>query len=313
MAELPKGFNEYYVDCGEVRLHVVTNGIRGADGTLADDRPAIVFLHGFPEYWAGWKPVFTQLAQEFLVIAPDQRGYNLSDAPQPVEAYGARHLVADILTLATRLLGERKFILAGHDWGASVAYALAIGAPERLNGLVIANGVHPVVFQRALIGDREQAEASQYFHRLRMPRAAERMAENNYATTLGMLEKFSLTAWMNDKERAGYREAWSQPGRLNAMLNWYRATPLVVPKPGEAPGEAPLATAPAEKFQVPMPHLLIWGDADQALRPSSHQGLEAFAPHLKRVAIAGADHWLIHTHGEKIAMEIRRFAEGIVS
>ncbi|MCG6858005.1 MAG: alpha/beta hydrolase [Salaquimonas sp.] len=316
MADLPEGFHSIFVDCGEVRLHAVTNGMRGADGELYDDhdyhgRPIILFLHGFPEYWAGWKPVFTRLASDYLVIAPDQRGYNLSDAPQEVEAYTARKLAADQLALASSLVGTRKFILAGHDWGASVAYALAIAAPERLNGLVVANGVHPIVFQRALLEDPEQAAASQYIHILRAPQAAELLAEDNYAKALAMLENFSITAWMNDDERAGYREAWSHPGRLNAMLNWYRAAPLVVPEPGEKDVEAPLADAPADKFQLPMPHLLIWGAADQALKPSSTAGLEDFAPHLERVEIADADHWLIHTHAETIAREIDRFAAGL--
>lgn len=153
MQEIPAGFRSIRVDCGDVVLNVVTNGDAAPGGPIADDRPPIVFLHGFPEYWAAWKPVFPALAKDFLIIAPDQRGYNLSDAPQDVEAYRAKHLVADILTLANRLLGERKFLLAGHDWGASVAYALTIAAPERLTGLVIVNGVHPVPFQRALVND----------------------------------------------------------------------------------------------------------------------------------------------------------------
>lgn len=311
MTALPEGFHSIFVQCGEVRLHAVTNGVTGADGRLDDARQPILFLHGFPEYWAGWQPVFTRLAEHYLVIAPDQRGYNLSDAPQDAEHYATGKLVGDMLSLTSHLLGERRFILAGHDWGASVAYALAIGAPERVAGLVIANGVHPITFQRALLNDPAQTAASQYFHRLRMPRAAERMAENDYALTLGMLEKFSLTAWMSDEERAGYREAWSQPGRLNAMLNWYRATPLVVPKPDETPPQAPLLQLPADRFMVPMPHLLIWGAADTALRPSATEGLEDFAPRLERIDLPDADHWLIHTHGERIAREIRRFAEGI--
>jgi pimeloyl-ACP methyl ester carboxylesterase len=306
---LPPGLRSVHVDCGEVTLHAVTSGA-GTNGVPTDDpRPAIVFLHGFPEYWAAWKPVLTRLASDYLVIAPDQRGYNLSDAPQHVEDYAARKLVSDIVALTSNLLGERRFILAGHDWGASVAYALAIGAPERLKGLVIVNGVHPVIFQQALLDDPEQARASQYFHRLRASDAAERMAENGFARTFSMFEKFSSTPWLTPEEKAGYLEAWSRPRRMNAMLNWYRASPIVVPRPGEEPDEAPLANAAVEKFRITMPHLLIWGVRDQALRPSSHAGLEAFAPDLVRVTIEDGDHWVIHTHGERIAGEIDRFAK----
>ena len=218
---------------------------------------------------------------------------------------------SDILALTSNLLGNRKFVLAGHDWGASVAYALAIGVPERLKGLVIANGVHPVIFQRALINDPEQAAASQYIHILRAPGTAERLSENGFARTFPMLEKFSVTSWLTDDDRAGYLDAWSRPGRMNAMLNWYRASPLVVPKPGETGLDAPLATAPPEKFAVTMPHLLIWGMADQALRPSSRAGLEEFATDLRIIEVPEADHWLIHTHSDRVAREIDAFCRSL--
>lgn len=311
MPGAPAGFNSVFVDCGEVSLHAITNGASEQGGLITDPRQPIVFLHGFPEYWAAWKPVFTRLAGDYLIIAPDQRGYNLSDAPQRIEDYSVKKLVSDMLALTSNLLGNRKFILAGHDWGASVAYALAIGIPERLRGLVIVNGVHPVVFQRALLDDREQARASQYFHVLRASDAAERMSENGFARAFSMLEKFSSTPWLTAEERAGYLDAWSRPGRMNAMLNWYRASPIVVPKPGEEQPEAPLAAAPAEKFAVTMPHLLIWGASDQALRPASRTGLAAFADDLRVVEIEDGDHWVIHTHGKRIASEIDRFAREI--
>ena len=309
MTDLPDGFQSAFIDCGAVTLHVVHNGRSIAqDGTIADARPAIVFLHGFPEYWAAWKPVLARLADDFLMIAPDQRGYNLSDAPQDVSAYATGKLVGDILAVADALLGpDRPFTLAGHDWGASVAYALAIGHSNRLNGLVIVNGVHPVTFQRALIRDAEQCAASQYFHILTAPNAAERMAENDYARTFSMFEKFSSSPWLDEAERAGYLAAWSQPGRLNAMLNWYRGSPIVVPEPGATGVKAPLAHGTPDHFSVRVPHLLLWGMADQALRPVARQGLEAFAPDLRLVEIADGDHWVIHTHGELVAGHIADF------
>lgn len=311
MQPLPNGFSAARVDCGAVTLNVVTNAPDFEGGRIADERPAMVFLHGFPEYWAGWKPALADLARDHLLIVPDQRGYNLSDAPPEIEAYAARHLVSDILGLTERLLGRRRFLLAGHDWGASVAYALAIGAPERLGGLAIVNGVHPVAFQRALVDDPEQRAASQYIHYLRAPDAARKLAENGHGRMLSMFEKFSATPWLTQAEKADYVEAWSRPGRLDAMLNWYRASPLVVPKPGEANVDAPLASAPAEKFLVKVPHLLLWGARDQALRPSSTACLGEFAPDLKRIEIADGDHWVIHSHGGRIAREIGHFAKDI--
>ncbi|GIL03339.1 MAG: alpha/beta hydrolase [Alphaproteobacteria bacterium] len=305
MQELPEGLCSELIDCGAVSLHVVSNR---APDPADDRRPAIVLLHGFPEYWAAWKPVLPPLAEDFLVIAPDQRGYNRSDAPPGAENYAVRHLAGDVLALADRLIGRRRFLLAGHDWGASVAYALAIGAPERLTGLIVVNGVHPVCFQRALIGDPYQARASQYIHWLRAPQAAARLAENGFARLLAMLERFSATPWLSEAERAAYVEAWSRPGRLEAMVNWYRASPLVVPRPDGAADEAPLADGTADRFGIRVPHLLIWGGRDTALRPSAHAGLEDFAPDLRRLDIADGDHWVIHSHGGRVADEIRQFA-----
>lgn len=309
MSDLPTGFTSVMVDCGAVRLHVVHNGrAAGEDGRISDNRPAIVFLHGFPEYWAAWKPVFADLAEQYLLIAADQRGYNLSDAPQDVEDYATRKLAGDILAMADHLLApHRTFTLAGHDWGASVAYALAIQHPDRLDGLVIVNGVHPVLFQRALIEDEEQRAASQYFHVLTAPDAAARMSENGHARTFSMFEKFSSSPWLTDEDRAGYRKAWSREGRMNAMLNWYRGSPIVVPKPDAMTVDAPLVHGKPAQFGVRVPHLLIWGMADQALRPASRSGIEAFAPNLYLVEIAEGDHWVIHTHPREVAGHIATF------
>lgn len=308
LQNLPQGFQSAFSDCGEARLHFVHNAAATLpDGALDDARTPIIFLHGFPEYWAGWKPVLRELSRDYLLIAPDQRGYNLSDAPQRVSDYAAKKLVSDLLALSSNLLGNRRFVLAGHDWGASVAYAAAISVPERLLGLVIVNGVHPVLFQKALVENRDQAKASQYFHILRADDAAERMAQDDFRRTFGMLERFSSAKWLDAEERQGYRRAWSQPGRMNAMLNWYRASPIVVPVEGEPVPPTPLKDAGPDRFSIRAPHLLVWGSQDTALLPVCREGLEKFAPNLRVVEVPDAGHWIIHTHGPDVAAQIRSF------
>ena len=163
----------------------------------------------------------------------------------------------------------------------------------------------------ALIEDPEQRDSSQYFHILRSPDAGQRMSEDGFRRTFSMFEKFSATPWLDDDRRAMYRRAWSMPGRLNAMLNWYRASPIIVPRPGEPVPPTPLKDAPPERFTVEAPHLLIWGQGDVALRASSTEGLERFAPLLRRVAIPQGDHWVIHTHGKQIAAEMAAFISEI--
>ncbi len=286
-------FSSTFVDAGGIRLHVAHAGDRA--------NPAILFLHGFPEYWAAWRPVMERLAGRYFVVAPDQRGFNLSDRPAEVEAYRTGQLVADALAVADAFFPDREFALAGHDWGASVAYGLAFREPRRVGRLVVANGVHPVCFQRAIFDDPAQRAASQYINRLRAPEADARMAENGYARTLSMIEKFSATGWMTDEARRGYLDAWSRPGAMRGMLNWYRATPLVVPAVGEPAAEAPILSLPPETFAVRMPHLVIWGEDDQALRPSCLEGLEAFAPDLRIERVDGAGHWILHEKPDRVA------------
>jgi pimeloyl-ACP methyl ester carboxylesterase len=117
-------------------------------------------------------------------VAPDQRGYARSSKPEGLEAYRIKHLVRDILALGEHYSPGRPFVLVGHDWGASVAYATAIAAPGRIAKLVVINGVHPGPFQRALIEDEAQRRASAYFHYLRTPEAEARLSANDFEKLL---------------------------------------------------------------------------------------------------------------------------------
>ena len=132
---------------------------------------------------------------------------------------------------------------------------------------MVINGVHPGPFQRALIEDEAQRQASAYIHYLRDPKAEARLSANNFEKLLGMLSRFGPQPWLTPEKRAGYLEAWSPPGALTGMLNWYRATPLVVPKPGETVDPASVPKLDPAQLRVRMPHLVIWGMDDRALLP----------------------------------------------
>lgn len=287
------------VKVGEVTLNVA----------LAGDsrRNPVICLHGFPEYWAAWEQVAELLSRDFFVIMPDQRGYNLSERPQAVEDYRMKHLVADLDGLARHFLGDRPFVLAGHDWGASVAYAYAFGRPERLSHLVIANGVHPACFQRAILDDPDQRQASQYINWLRRDDAERRLAEDDFRRLFKMLEGFSSARWMGSKERDACRAAWSRDGALTAMLNWYRASPILVPEPGVVVETAPILDVAEADLQVKMPHLVLWGTDDTALRPSCIDGLGRYAPALDIRRIEGTGHWILHEKPAEVATAISAF------
>ncbi len=288
-----------YFEQGDMRLHYMSGG-----NPLA---PVMVFLHGFPEFWIAWEPVFASFAQDYHLIAPDQRGFNLSSKPEGVASYDTKHMVADLLSLIDHLSPDQPIILCGHDWGASVAYAFAMRHGGRVEKLIIANGVHPMCFQKALFAGGDQTKGSQYMNRLREPGMADIMSANSCKKLFGMLEGFSPAPWLNDELRARYLEAWTRPGALAAMLNWYKASPMIVP-PLDAPAkEMKFDDAQRQKYRIAMPHLLIWGMDDPALLPEARADLGEFCDDLYVVEVEGADHWIIHSHGERVAEEMKKF------
>jgi pimeloyl-ACP methyl ester carboxylesterase len=271
--------------------------------------PLVVFLHGFPEYSGAWDAVLPAFAVVgFHTVAPDQRGYARSSKPEGVDAYRVKNLVRDALALGDRLSPDRPFAIVGHDWGASVAYAVSIAAPSRISRLAVINGVHPGPFQRALVEHEAQRRASSYMHYLRDPRAEERLSANNFEKLTGMLTRFGgPQPWFTAERRAAYIEAWSAPGALTGMLNWYRASPLLVPRPGETVDPAKVMKLDAAQLRIRMPHLVIWGMDDPALLPVSRATLADYCDDLTVREIAGADHWVVHQKTDEVIGHLKAF------
>lgn len=264
-------------------------GARGA--------PKLLMLHGFPEYSGAWANLAPLLGTRFHCIAPDQRGYGQSWRPAQVAHYKTALLVSDMVAL----IGEEPMIVLGHDWGASVAYALAIGRPDLVSRLIVMNGVHPGPFQRELAKGGPQTNASQYIHFLRRERSEEILAADDFAHLMGLFSANMEMGWLRGETLAGYKAAWRDAAGLRGMINWYRASPLRLGKTGEAIEGMRLDPA---RLQVRCPHLLIWGTADTALMPVSTEGLEEYAPDLTRVEIDGADHWLHHQKPREVAKAV---------
>ena len=260
--------------------------------------PRLLMLHGFPEYSGAWEELAPRLAHRFHCIAPDQRGYGRTGGPDDVAAYRTSALVQDMAAL----IGDRPLTVLGHDWGASVAYGLAMFRPDLVERLVILNGVHPVPFQRALAAGGAQSEASQYIDYLRAPGSEDRLAENDFEGLLRLFSAKMDLGWMTPDRLAAYRAEWSRPGRLKTMIHWYRASPIRVASPGTPMGDLP-DLAP-ERLRVHCPHLLIWATGDTALLPEATEGLEEFAPDLTRSDIANADHWVAHQQPDLVARRI---------
>ena len=287
-------------------LHV--NGIDLFVRSVGDPAaPLALLLHGFPEFSGAWDEVLPAFAPDFHAVAPDQRGYARSSKPEGVDAYRVKSLVRDVLALGDRLSPDRPFAIVGHDWGASVAYAVAIAAPNRIARLAVINGVHPGPFQRALVEDEAQRKASSYMHDLRDPRAEERLSANGFEKLLALLERFGPRPWLTPARRAAYLEAWSARGALTGMLNWYRASPLLVPHPGAAVDPAKVMKLDAAQLRIRMPHLVIWGMDDPALLPVSRATLADYCDDLAVREIAGADHWVVHQRTDEVIGHLKAF------
>ncbi|MDF2234238.1 alpha/beta hydrolase [Albimonas sp. CAU 1670] len=275
-----------------------------------EDGPLVLMLHGFPEYSGAWEEMIARLSDRYFCVAPDQRGYNLTDKPAETSDYATGKIGADALAMIEAWRpGGKAHALVGHDWGAGAAYNAAIRGPEKIERLAIINGVHPLPFQRELLKDGPQRAASQYIRFLRQPDSHEKLAADDFAGVLRMLDKKMDMAWLTPEKAAAYKRAWGQPGAMKAMVDWYRATPLVVPEVGEAADDTLLASLDPQTMRIRMPHLLIWGMEDGALLPESREGLADLCDDLEVVEIEGADHWVIHQKPDEVAGLLRRFLD----
>jgi pimeloyl-ACP methyl ester carboxylesterase len=287
-----------YVKTNGIRLHVVQGGPKSG--------VPVVLLHGFPETWRCWIRQLPALMEEgFRVIAPDQRGYNLSDKPRGVRNYRLDELVKDVLGLIDALEYE-KVNLVGHDWGAFVAWMMAYQHPERLQRLSILNVPHPVVMRRFLQRDFEQMRRSWYAFFFQLPWLPEAgMRAGNWRGAVQALRGSGLVHTFTNEDIEKYREAWSQPGAMAAMINWYRAA-------ARYPQQIP------QEMRIRVPTMMIWGMKDIALthrmaRPSIDHcddgNLILFpeATHLvQRDAAEEVNHYMINFLLDKVSRQAVR-------
>ena len=249
---------------------------------------AVILLHGFPESHRTWRHVIGDLARDHLVLAPDQRGFARSSKPEGVDSYTPDKMVADLLALADEF-GIDRFTLVGHDWGGAIAWMAALQNPHRVARLVIVNAPHPFVFQKTLFDDLAQREASQYITAFRNPQF------ERHIDSIGMSAFFDGSFMKHTDfetiadEKPVYLDQWQQPGAMTAMLNWYRASAIVVPAMDETPDRPVWLDGPFPP--ITQPTLVIWGLGDKALLPSQLEGLEDYVPDLT-VAKVDAGHFV---------------------
>ena len=270
-----------------------------------EDAPPVILLHGFPESHRTWRGVAPLLEDGFRVIMPDQRGFAGSDRPLDVHEYETDKLIGDIFALA-EALGVERFALVGHDWGGAIAWPAAMRNDPRLTKLAIVNAPHPLIFQKSLIEDADQRAASQYINWFRVP-GAEKAIE-----AMGFEAFFQKTfmshvelASVSEEEKQQYIAEWSQPGGMLPMLNWYRATKLIVPPPGAAVAVPDYLLRAFPRIHVPT--LVVWGMKDPALLPLQLEGLEALVDDLTVVKLPDAGHFAPWEAPDQVASALRDF------
>ena len=266
----------------------------------------LVFLHGFPQTPAMWTGVIDQLSMDCACLAPALPGYDPSSAAQRQESFTASALAAQIATYIEEKSPDRPVVVVGHDVGGFIAYALAIERPELVRGLVAINGVHPELFRHSLLTSTEQADASrEYIAFLRSENAEAILSANGYEALLQAHSRVVERTDLPGEDPATLVERWSQPGVLSSMLAFYRASDVEIPAPAEVRED--LASDFPGSGRIVQPHLLIWGEKDPYLRPSTHEGLGTLCDDLTVTSIPEAGHGIVGTHPEIVAREIKQF------
>lgn len=286
-------FRDEYVRVNGIQLHCVSLGA----GKL------ILFLHGFPEFWYVWRDQIAHFGGDFHVVAPDMRGYNLSDKPRKVADYEMPKLVADVRALIDHYANGQKAILVAHDWGGAVAWNFAIEYPECVEKLVIVNSPHPATFLRELRSNPYQRKASRYMILFASGLGEAALKAGNYALLkAAVFEKSARPELFSKEDKQAYLSAWSQPGALKGGLNYYKAFARLALQRIFDKSAVSSKTLPAS-----VPSLVIWGEKDTALLPGNLNGLDKYVANLTVKLIPDGTHWVIHEQPDLVSRYIREF------
>lgn len=270
---------------GDVSIHAVAAG--PVDGQL------VILLHGYPEFWYGWRHQIAPLAAAgFRVLVPDQRGYNESSKPEGWRSYELPKLVGDVLRIAATQ-GRERFFLAGHDWGATVAWACALANAKSIERLAIVNVPHPSVFLDYIRTHPAQMMRSWYMLFMQMPWLPEALfAAGNFSLVTEMLAKTSRPGTFSEQDFEMYREAWRKPGAPTAMINWYRALRA--------------ARRPSNPT-IEIPVKILWGGRDRFLDASMAELSLRCCLRGELTMFPEATHWLQHEERTAVSQALIAF------
>lgn len=275
---------EQSVHVNGINLHTLQAG--------PTDAPLVLLLHGFPEFSFSWRHQLIGLSDRYHLVAPDLRGYNLSDKPR--HGYDLATLCNDVRGLI-EAFGERQAAIVGHDWGGAIAWAFAIRDPEYTRRLAILNAPHPAAMLRELRAPRQMLRSS-YIAFFQLRGVAERtIASNDYALLRRTFRSADRgRAWLSDADIQRYVDAIARPGALSAALEYYRQLPH------DFQHISPLRVITA-------PTLVLWGDLDPYLGAELVDDLDIWVRDLQLHRFPTAGHWLNQQEPERVNAALHTF------
>ncbi|MBU9714925.1 alpha/beta fold hydrolase [Evansella tamaricis] len=263
-----------YIRTNGIKLHTIIAGPK--------EGPLIILLHGFPEFWYGWKNQIGVLAKSgYRVVVPDQRGYHLSDKPRGLNQYTLNVLRDDIIGLI-EFFRKKRAVIIGHDWGALVAWHIAATRPDFVEMIIPINVPHPAVFLENILKYPAQLVRSSYMLFFQMPVIPEKWLSANKYIVMKNAMRFSANPNTFTKNNfRKYEASWSKRGSVTSMLNWYRA----------------LRTGSIEqvsKSKVKVPVRMIWGRKDPFLSINLAKESMSKCVDGRLTMVDGATHWVHH-------------------
>jgi len=287
LSNLDSSIRHGYAQVGDVRLHYAERG---------EGEQLIILLHGFPECWYSWRHQLTALGERFRVVAPDMRGYNLSDKPPRVEDYRMTALVQDVVSLI-RHCGARQAVIVGHDWGAAVAWELARRHPEYVSKLAALQVPPLAAWSNNLT--LKQLLRSWYMFFFQLPRVPEWwIGAQDFAGVERMFKQTARRGTFTETDIAALKSALRQPGALTASINYYRANLRSLLSQRKGDDEYVIGNMDAigdvnARDVVRVPTLFIYGERDFAIVPETVRGVSRYvaAPY-REVRLVNSGHWV---------------------
>lgn len=265
---------------------------------------SLCFLHGFPDFSYSWIKQCSQFESQYRVIIPDLPGYNLSEKPIGLKNYSLDALAEILIAFISSVrVGSEKITLIGHDWGGILSWVLAASFPEYFDKLIIINAPHPVLFSEILANNPEQQDASEYIKVLLQEDACEKLNKHNYAWLReAFIDRGLRKGFINPEEVDIYINAWSQPGALEAMINYYKASFSLSNK-----GDLQFNHGLNNIKKIEIPTRVIWGEWDRAILLPNLDGMKEWANDLQVITVPERTHWIVHEDSPAINKYISNF------